>query len=189
MKKGGIYNHFENKEELRGAAFVPPLLVLIHTTGVTAAISFLHLHLRVPLTLYVLREVRIGRPSGSPTVLWSLAVITTLVLSLVFDVRDSIRWPAGNRGILDPGPDVFMPWVTIPALVVAFGLVRWYIVDHSGRAVRPHSHCGEKRSAGGLAGGNPNEHGFQARHVGDDVRQNPHEVGANRCNDGIITTD
>jgi hypothetical protein len=45
--------------------------------------------------------------------------ILTLVVSLVFDLRDFGRWMSGERGLIQPASGVHLPWLTIPAMVIA----------------------------------------------------------------------
>ena len=110
------------------AVFIPALLVIIHSSGITYVISWLHLLLWVPLLAYLAREVRVGRIAvASPLGVWTLITVCTLVVSLVFDLRDGIRWLAGERGIINPQPSIYLPFVTIPAMILAFALTAWYL--------------------------------------------------------------
>ena len=110
-------------------AFIPLLLVVVHSTGITYVISFLHVALWLPLLWYLARELRAERVNIlSPFGLWMNVAVATLIISLVFDVRDAIRWAAGERAILDPEPGIVMPWVTIPAMLTALAIAGWSIL-------------------------------------------------------------
>ena len=114
---------------LFAVAFIPLLLLLIHATGITFLISFLHLVLWLPLLFYLCRELKTKRIRPiSPIGIWAYVAVTTLTISLVFDIRDAFRWLAGERSILDPQPGMVMPWITIPAIAAGLALVWWTTV-------------------------------------------------------------
>ena len=111
---------------LCAAAFIPLLLVALHLTGISFFISFLHLALWLPLLVYLARELRTKRiKPTSPIGMWACLALATLVVSLVFDVRDAARWLAGERGILDPQPGIVLPWFTVPTMATALVLAWW----------------------------------------------------------------
>jgi len=113
---------------LYALAFIPLLLFMIHATGITFLISFLHLIVWVPLLFYLSRELRTARIKPiSPMGIWACLAVITLIVSLVFDIRDSARWLAGERSILDPQPGMVLPWITIPAMAAALALAGWMI--------------------------------------------------------------
>jgi len=111
------------------AVFAAAMLPVLHAVGISYLISLVHLVVWVPLLLYLsflLRERRI-RP-GSPFGVWAIVAVSTLIVTLVLDVRDFVRWLGGERGLIDPAPGVYLPWVTIPAMIAAFAAVAWYIL-------------------------------------------------------------
>jgi len=112
--------------------FILMLLILIHSTGITYLISFLHLALWIPLVFYLYRELKMGRIKLFSAIgIWSLVAIATLNISLVFDIRDAVRWLLGERGIIDPHPGIYLPWITIPGMLAVFLFAAWYLFGSS----------------------------------------------------------
>jgi hypothetical protein len=108
--------------------FMPVQFILLLATGISFAISFLHLILWGPLLYYLVRELKNRRVEFTSAIgIWSLVAVATLVISLVFDLRDAIRWLAGERGILSPGPGIYLPWVTVPAMAGAIAIIAWQV--------------------------------------------------------------
>lgn len=113
---------------LFAVSFMPVQFLLLLVTGISFTISFLHLLLWGPLLYYLVRELKNRRVEFSSAIgVWSLVAVVTLVISLVFDFRDAIRWLAGERGILSPGSGMYLPWVTLPAMAVALAIAAWQI--------------------------------------------------------------
>jgi hypothetical protein len=108
--------------------FIPIQLLLLKAAGISYLISFLHLALWIPLIFYLLNELKNDRINLlSPIGIWSLLAVLTLNISLIFDIRDSIRWLAGARGIIEPAPTIYLPWVIIPGIILAIVLSMIYI--------------------------------------------------------------
>lgn len=109
--------------------FLPLLLLTLHIVGITYLISFLHLALWVPLLGYLARELRNGRITlVSALGFWTIVMLATLTVSLVFDLRDAVRWIAGDRGIIAPEPGIYLPWITVPGMIAAFALLSAYVI-------------------------------------------------------------
>jgi len=127
---------------LFAAVFIPLLLVLLHVVGISFFISFLHLALWIPLLFYLSRELKTGRIEPASVMgAWALLAVATLIVSLVFDIRDAVRWLAGERGVMDPRPGIHFPWITMPAMVLALASGGWYIFGSTpspGKARRRH---------------------------------------------------
>ena len=108
--------------------FLPLLVVTLHTVGISYFISFLHLVLWLPLLGYLAGELRDNRITPFSTMgFWSMTMLATLTVSLVFDLRDAVRWLAGERGIIAPEPGIYLPWITIPGMIAAFVGVGAYV--------------------------------------------------------------
>jgi hypothetical protein len=104
------------------AVFVAAQLPLLHSVGITYLLALPHLLVWVPLLFYLCRELRAGEvPLRSPIGVWMSVAILTLVVSLVFDLRDLGRWLLGERGLIQPASGVHLPWLTLPAMVIALG--------------------------------------------------------------------
>lgn len=123
-------NHRQGRVAAWAAAiFVPGVTVLLFASGISYLIAFWHLAVWIPLLAYLARELHLGRiRPGSPLGVWALLAVFTLTVSLVLDLRDAVRWLAGERGVMAWQPGVFLPWLTIPALVAAVVLVGWYVL-------------------------------------------------------------
>ena len=113
---------------LISAVFVAGLLVLVHTYGITYLISWLHLVVWGPLFAYLVRELRTGRAAvRSAFGVWMRSAVVTLAVSLAFDVRDAVRWLAGDRGIVAPESGMEWPWVTTVLLAAAAAIAAWAV--------------------------------------------------------------
>jgi hypothetical protein len=107
-------------------------LPLLHSVGLTNLLALPHLLFWVPLLVYLGRELRDRRvPIRSAIGAWMSVTVVTLIVTLVVDLRDFGRWLAGERGLIDPGPGVELPWFTIPAIVIAFAVAGWTIFGPS----------------------------------------------------------
>jgi hypothetical protein len=101
---------------------------LLHRVGITFLLSVPHLLVWIPLLVYLSRELKYGRIQlNSVFGGWTFIAILTMIFSLVFDIRDFIRWLAGERGIINPGMQLDLPWITVPALITAYFLTGYYI--------------------------------------------------------------
>ncbi len=110
------------------AVFVPLLLLIVHIDGITYLISFLHLALWLPLLIYLARELKTQRiVPASLFGIWAITAVETLLITLVFDFRDAIRWLAGEKGIIDPSPGIYLSWITLPAMAIALAVFNCYI--------------------------------------------------------------
>jgi hypothetical protein len=128
-----LIGHRQGKvASLFAGVFIPLLLILIHFTGINYLISFLHLVLWIPLIFYLCWELKMGRIKPFSLIgIWSFVAISTLNISLVFDIRDAVRWLMGERGIIDPQPGIYLPWITIPGMLAGFLFATWYIFGSS----------------------------------------------------------
>jgi hypothetical protein len=124
-----FWRHRQGKvAALFSIAFIPVQLILLHAAGISYSISFLHLILWGPLLYYLVRELKNRRIEISSAIgAWSLVAVATLIVSLVFDLRDAFRWLAGERGIISPGPGIYLPWITVPAMAAALATATWYV--------------------------------------------------------------
>lgn len=108
--------------------FIAIQFPLLHVFGIGYFLSLPHLVLWIPLFIYLSRELKAGRIQlHSPFGVWTLIAIATLLVSLVFDIRDFVRWIAGERGLMSTGPGIVFPWFTIPAMLIGFILMGWYL--------------------------------------------------------------
>jgi hypothetical protein len=109
-------------------AFILVQFPLAFAVGVTHLLSLPHLLIWGPLFGYLARDLRQRRiKPRSPLGAWSIAALATLVVTLVFDLRNFAWWLAGQRGILDPGPAPDIPWGATAFMAVGLALTAWYV--------------------------------------------------------------
>jgi hypothetical protein len=93
---------------------------LSRVVGISYFLSLPHLLLWTPLVLYFCAELRSGRiPVKSTFGVWSLLLVATCIVSLVFDARDFTRWLLGERGILVMSANPAVPWFTVFFILAA----------------------------------------------------------------------
>lgn len=105
--------------------------------GISNFLSLIHLLIWTPLVLYFCYQLRQQHiPIKSFFGIWSLTMISTAIVSLVFDVRDFARWLMGDRGIVTAPANIEIAWVPAIFMVLCIGLAGAYIFkklpgDHS----------------------------------------------------------
>ena len=128
-----FFGHRQGKvASVFSAAFIPLLVVLLFMVGISHIISFLHLAIWLPLLIYLSREIRTERiKRASALGVWSITAAATLAVSLVFDLRNAVRWVIGERGIIEHEPGIYYAGITIPAMIAVFFIVGTYIFGTS----------------------------------------------------------
>jgi hypothetical protein len=121
---------------LLSVIFILVQFPLAFAVGITHLLSLPHLLIWGPLFGYLAWELRHRRIRPRSILgVWSIIALATLVVTLVFDLRNFGWWLAGQRGILDPGPSPGVPWVSAAMMVVLVGVTAWYVRIPEG--VRP----------------------------------------------------
>lgn len=113
-------------------------------TGLSNLLSLTHIVVWLPLTLYLLRELHLGRIRLlSPLGIWASLASATAIISLVFDFRDFGKWILGERGVVEisPSEPMHIPWVSLTLIVVALIAAGWYAFS-----AQPGSHDMADRS-------------------------------------------
>ena len=87
--------------------------------GLVKALSIPHLVAWIPLTIYLAVEVRERKiiPSSAFGI-WVLILMVTNTISVVFDIRDSIEYVAGDRAILAMS-GISIPYYTLAAILLS----------------------------------------------------------------------
>lgn len=94
--------------------------------GLVKGLSIPHLVAWVPLTVYLAMEIRNNKVSiGSAFGIWVLVLMVTNTISIVFDIRDSVEYIAGDRAIIAMS-GISVPYVTITAIVLSIIGLAYY---------------------------------------------------------------
>lgn len=97
--------------------------------GISNFFALLHLLIWTPLVMYFcyqLREKMI--PIKSFFGIWSLVMVATVIISLVFDIRDFSRWLMGERGVIQPSANSEIPWITLVFILITLLLAAGYVL-------------------------------------------------------------
>lgn len=95
--------------------------------GMSNFLSLLHLIIWTPLLIYFSHQLRHQRiPIKSVFGIWSLTMITTLIISLVFDIRDFGRWLMGERGVVSV-TQFEVAWLCLFFILLCILLIGGYI--------------------------------------------------------------
>ena len=116
--------------------FIAVQLPLVRMTGLTNLLSLTHWLIWGPLLYYLCRELRndsITRRSLFGA--WAATAATTIIISLVFDVRDFGRWIGGARGVVQPATEALtIPWLWVFLITVSLATAAWYVYGARGQA-------------------------------------------------------
>jgi surface polysaccharide O-acyltransferase-like enzyme len=103
-------------------------LPLSRIVGISYFLSLPHLLLWTPLVVYFCGQLRHGHiPVKSLFGIWSLLLVATCIISLVFDARDFTRWLLGERGIMTIPENSRVPWVSLGFISIALLAAGIYI--------------------------------------------------------------
>lgn len=87
-----------------------------------------HLVLWTPLVFYFCGQFRRGHiPVKYLFGIWSLLLVATCIISLVFDARDFTRWLPGERGIMIIPENPQVPWLSLGFIIAALLAAGIYI--------------------------------------------------------------
>ena len=103
---------------------------LISAYGLTNLLSLTHLLVWTPVVVYFCRELQAERINVKSVFgVWSLVMVASAIISLVFDVRDFGRWIMGDRGVVNPPPwaEAQIPWVWLAAIAATLALAANYV--------------------------------------------------------------
>src|SRR5688572_3494721 len=113
-------------------------LPLSRIVGISYFLSLPHLLLWTPLVVYFCGQLRHGHiPVESLFGIWSLLLVATCIISLVFDGRDFTRWLLGERAIMTIPENPQVPWVSLSFIVVALTAAGVYIFRNRGAVSGP----------------------------------------------------
>lgn len=117
-------------------ALVGSVVLMVIQMPLMAAVGFSHLlaltHLVVwiPVVVYFCRELRAERIKvRSIFGVWSVVMVASAIISIVFDVRDFGRWILGDRDVVNPPPwaETQIPWVMLVLIAAALGYAWNYV--------------------------------------------------------------
>jgi surface polysaccharide O-acyltransferase-like enzyme len=110
------------------AVLVAVAIPLSRVVGISHFLSLPHLVLWTPLVFYFCGQLRRGDiPVKSPFGIWSLLLVATCIISLVFDARDFTRWLLGERGIMTTPETPRVPWPSLGFIMAALAAAGIYI--------------------------------------------------------------
>jgi hypothetical protein len=101
---------------------------LSRVVGISHLLSLPHLVLWVPLVCYFCGQLRRDAIAvKSPFGIWSLLLVATCIISLVFDARDFAHWLMGERGIMTIPENPRVPWLSLGFVSVGLAVAGIYI--------------------------------------------------------------
>ena len=103
---------------------------LMSAFGFSHLLALTHLLVWTPVVVYFCRELRAERISvRSVFGVWSVVMVASAIISLVFDVRDFGRWVLGDRGVVNPPPwsEKQIPWIMLVLIAAALGYAGNYV--------------------------------------------------------------
>ncbi|MGI9327043.1 MAG: hypothetical protein ACR2PZ_17630 [Pseudomonadales bacterium] len=97
------------------------------SSGLTKLGSVPHLIVWIPLIIYLAREFRSGHIEFKSSFgIWCVIVLLVNLISVVFDVRDSIQYLQGDHEPMTVDPNAEAPIMTLLAIVASIILVFGY---------------------------------------------------------------
>ena len=94
--------------------------------GLVKALAIPHLFAWIPLLVYLLIQVRNGQIDlKSIFGVWVLVLIVTNTISVIFDVRDTVEYIAGDRGIVAVS-SASIPYFMCAVILVSLALMAVY---------------------------------------------------------------
>lgn len=130
--------HRQGRVALLGSVVLMAIqLPLMSAVGFSHLLAATHLLVWTPLVIYFCRELRAERIKiRSIFGVWSVVMVASAIISLVFDVRDFGRWILGERGVVNPPPwsETQIPWVMLLLIAAALAYAGHYVF---GRRVAP----------------------------------------------------
>ncbi len=111
------------------AIFIAVQMPLVRMTGLTNLLSLTHWLIWGPLLYYLCRELRGGRIARRSVFgAWAATASATIIISLVFDVRDFGRWIVGVRGVVSPAAEgLVIPWLWLGLIIASLVAAGWYV--------------------------------------------------------------
>lgn len=111
-------------------ALIATAMPISRMTGITNLLSLIHLVLWIPLVIYFCRQMRAGLiPYKSFFGVWSVTMVASCIISLVFDVRDFARWLLGERGIVSAPAEQQIPWIVFIFILISLYLAGSYVLS------------------------------------------------------------
>lgn len=109
------------------AANVPIAMAL----GLVKALAIPHLFAWVPLVAYLAMQVREGKlQTKSIFGVWVLTLMVTNTVSIIFDIRDTVEYIAGDRGIVSVS-SANIPYAMFAVCLVSVAALAYYCKPNS----------------------------------------------------------
>lgn len=99
--------------------------------GLVKALAIPHLFAWIPLVAYLAMQVRNGKVDIKSTFgVWVLILIVTNTISVIFDVRDTVEYLAGDRGIVAVS-SANIPYLMFGIILVSIVALAFYCKPNS----------------------------------------------------------
>ena len=109
------------------AANVPIAMAL----GLVKALAIPHLFAWIPLVVYLAMQVRKGKvQTKSIFGIWVLMLMVTNTVSIIFDIRDTVEYIAGDRGIVAIS-SANIPYAMLAVCLVSVAALAFYCKPNS----------------------------------------------------------
>ncbi|NKC02151.1 MAG: hypothetical protein GKR90_27130 [Pseudomonadales bacterium] len=123
-----VLKHIQARWVLAAILFIAVTNIPIFLSyGLIKLGSVPHLIVWVPLIVYLAREFRGGKiQPKTPFGIWALVTLMLIVISVVFDVRDTVQYILGDRAQMEIDPNAPPPYITLLAIVLSIFAVVAY---------------------------------------------------------------